>query len=391
MLRNVAVVVVNGFLPFEFGTICEVFGVDRADDGLPSYDFAVVAGEPAPLRAHNNFTIQPSCGLERLEEADLIALPAVGDDRLSIYAGRVPPSRPPRPPELRHPPREFPGDLLAALRRAVDRGARVLSVCSGAFILGEAGLLDGRRCTTHWRHAEELARRYPAAKVDPDVLYVDDDPVITSAGTAAGIDACLYLVRKEQGSRVANGIARRMVVPPHRDGGQAQYVDQPVAPSCDGTLRDLLEWLRAHLEQPLTVRQLAVRANMSERTFARRFVQDTGTTPQRWLTGQRILLAQQLLEESDETVDAIADRTGFGNATALRHHFRAWRGTTPHAYRRIFRGDPPARGARGPRGVWGGGQPPHNRGVSGGRPPESASSPRVSIVPPSQHRVISGL
>ena len=357
MLRNVAVVVVNGFLPFEFGTICEVFGVDRTDDGLPSYDFAVVAGEPAPLRAHIDFTIQPSCGLERLEEADLIALPAVGDDRLSIYAAPNDPKVPndPKTPKIpriqksgfptRRPPgpdapREFAGDLLAALRRAVDRGARVLSVCSGAFILGEAGLLDGRRCTTHWRHAEELARRYPAAKVDPDVLYVDDDPVITSAGTAAGIDACLYLVRKEQGSRVANGIARRMVVPPHRDGGQAQYVDQPIAPSCDGTLRDLLEWLRAHLDQPLTVRQLALRANMSERTFARRFVQDTGTTPQRWLIGQRILLAQQLLEESDETVDAIADRAGFGNATALRHHFRAWRGTTPHAYRRLFRGDP---------------------------------------------------
>jgi transcriptional regulator GlxA family with amidase domain len=322
MLRNVAAVVVNGFLPFEFGTICEVFGVDRADDGLPSYEFAVVAGELPPIRAHNDFTMHPSCGLERLEEADLIALPAVDDARLGP-GGQA-----------------FPGDLLAALRRAVDRGARVLSVCSGAFILGEAGLLDGRRCTTHWRSAAELARRYPEAKVDPDVLYVDDDPVITSAGTAAGIDACLYLVRKEQGSRVANGIARRMVVPPHRDGGQAQYVDQPVAPSCDGTLRDLLEWLRAHLDQPLSVRQLAARANMSERTFARRFVADTGTTPQRWLIGQRILLAQQLLEESDETVDAIADRAGFGNATALRHHFRAWRGTTPNAYRRLFRGDP---------------------------------------------------
>jgi len=355
MLRNVAVVVVNGFLPFEFGTICEVFGVDRADDRLPSYEFAVVAGEPPPVRAHNDFTIHPSCGLERLEEADLIALPAVDDDRLSIYAGQ------PRPAAGPDAPEKFPENLLAALRRAVDRGARVLSVCSGAFILGEAGLLDGRRCTTHWRNAEELARRYPQAKVDPDVLYVDDDPVITSAGTAAGIDACLYLVRKEQGSRIANGIARRMVVPPHRDGGQAQYVDQPVAPSCDGTLRDLLEWLRAHLDQPLTVRQLAARANMSERTFARRFVQDTGTTPQRWLTGQRILLAQQLLEESDETVDAIADRAGFGNATALRHHFRAWRGTTPNAYRRLFRGDPQGGLGGVPRGL----SSPQNRVISG--------------------------
>jgi transcriptional regulator GlxA family with amidase domain len=331
VLRNVAVVLVNGFLPFEFGTICEVFGVDRTDDGLPSYDFAVVAGEPPPLRASLDFTVSPSCGLERLAEADLIALPAVGDIRLGLTAGRLTRPSPGSP--------GVPEDLLEALRQAVRRGAKVLSVCSGAFILGEAGLLDGRRCTTHWRHAAELARRYPDAKVDPDVLYVDDDPVITSAGTAAGIDACLYLVRKEQGSRVANGIARRMVVPPHRDGGQAQYVVQPVAPFCDGSLRDLLEWLRGHLDQTLTVRQLAARANMSERTFARRFVQDTGTTPQRWLIGQRILLAQQLLEESDETVDAIADRAGFGNATALRHHFRAWCGTTPNAYRRLFRGD----------------------------------------------------
>ena len=318
-LSNIAVVVVNDFHPFEFGVVCEVFGIDRVEDGLPAYEFGVVGGEPGPVRSSNDFTIQPRFGLERLAAADLIALPAVSDGRVARHG--------------------YPEPLLQALRDAIDRGARVLSVCSGAFILGEAGLLDGRRCTTHWRYADELARRYPAAKVDPDVLYVDDDPVISSAGTAAGIDACLYLVRKEQGSRVANGIARRMVVPPHRDGGQAQYVTQPVGPACNGVLRDLLEWLRANLAEPVTARQLAARAHMSERTFARRFVQDTGTTPQRWLIGQRILLAQQLLEETDETVDSIAEQAGFGNATAMRHHFRIWRGTTPNAYRHLFRCD----------------------------------------------------
>jgi transcriptional regulator GlxA family with amidase domain len=323
MLKNVAAVILDDFTPFELGVACEVFGVDRRDDGLPSYDFAVVAGEPGPLRSEGGFTLTAPFGLERLESADLVVVAAVTNDRIARR------------------PADFPAPLLAALQAAVARGARVLSVCTGAFVLGAAGLLDDRRCTTHWRHAAELARRFPAAKVDPDVLYVDDDPVITSAGTAAGIDACLYLVRKEQGSRVANGIARRMVVPPHRDGGQAQYLQRPVAPSCGGsTLHDLLEWLQANLDQPLTVRQLAARANMSERTLARRFVQDTGTTPQRWLTGQRILLAQQLLEETDETVDYIADRCGFGNAMALRHHFRIWRQTTPHAYRTMFRGEP---------------------------------------------------
>jgi transcriptional regulator GlxA family with amidase domain len=225
----------------------------------------------------------------------------------------------------------------AKVRRSVARGARVLSVCTGAFVLGAAGLLDGRRCTTHWRNAPELALRYPAADVDPSVLYVDDDPVITSAGTAAGIDACLYLVRKEHGSKVANAIARLMVVPPHRDGGQAQYIDRPLPAAPADSLVKVIRWMEGHLDQQVTVTQLAARAHMSPRSFARRFVQETGTTPQRWLTGQRILLAQQLLEETGETVDEVAGRAGFGNATALRHHFRAWRHTTPHAYRRAFR------------------------------------------------------
>jgi transcriptional regulator GlxA family with amidase domain len=319
MLRNVAVVILDSFTPFELGVLCEVFGVDRRDDGLPSYDFAVVAGEPVPLRAANGFEVSTGFGLDRLRSADLVAVAAVSNRRIAAD------------------PLGYPEPLLEALRQCVRRGARVLSVCNGAFVLGAAGLLDGRRCTTHWRHAAELARRFPDAKVDPAVLYVDEDPVITSAGTAAGIDACLHLVRQEQGSRVANGIARRMVVPPHRDGGQAQYVERPLTePACD-TVAEVMEWMTGHLADPVTVEQLAGRALMSPRTFARRFVQETGTTPQRWLTGQRVLLAQQLLEETDETVDAVAERSGFGNATALRHHFRQWRSTTPVAYRRTFR------------------------------------------------------
>lgn len=317
MLTNVAVVVLDGFGPFELGVLCEVFGTDRTDEGLPGYDFAVVAGEQGPLRSAAGFSLDTPFGLDRLETADLIAVPAPGDDR--CITG------------------DWPQPLLAALRRAAGRGCTVLSVCTGAFILGAAGLLDDRGCTTHWRHAARLARMYPAAKVDPAVLYVDEDAVITSAGTAAGIDACLYLVRKEQGSKVANAIARRMVVPPHRDGGQAQYVERPVAgPACD-TLGDVIEWMQRNLDRVVTVESLASLAAMSPRTFARRFVQETGTTPQRWLTGQRVLLAQQLLEETDETVDVIAERAGFGNAATFRHHFRAWRTTTPHAYRRTFR------------------------------------------------------
>ncbi|MFV0133720.1 GlxA family transcriptional regulator [Streptomyces sp. HMX87] len=317
MLKNVATVLLDGVHPFELGVVCEVFGIDRSEDGLPVYDFAVVSAEGPALGTHvGGLTVSTPYGLDRLEEADLITVPAGND-----YARR-----------------EYPSELLDALRRAVDRGARVLSVCSGVFVLGAAGLLDGRRCAAHWHHASELARQYPRVRVEADVLYVDEDPVITSAGTAAGIDACLHLVRKEQGTEVANKIARRMVVPPHRDGGQAQYIERPLPRSSCDTVGEVLAWMEQNLDQEVTVEQLAERAHMSPRTFARRFQQETGTTPYRWLLRQRVLLAQQLLEATDETMDTIAWRTGFGTAAALRHQFLRTLGTTPHAYRRTFRG-----------------------------------------------------
>ncbi|MFJ4730795.1 GlxA family transcriptional regulator [Streptomyces sp. NPDC088770] len=317
MLKNVVTVLLDGVHPFELGVICEVFGLDRSDEGLPVYDFSVVSAEGPELHTHvPGLTLRIPHGLDRLEEADLITVPAA--DAVAS--------------------RGYPPDLLDALRRAVDRGARVLSVCSGVFVLGAAGLLDGRRCAAHWRHADELARRFPRAMVEPDVLYVDADPVITSAGTASGIDACLHIVRKEQGPEVANRIARRMVVPPHRDGGQAQYVERPLPKSSCDTVGEVLVWMEEHLDQEVTVEQLATRAHMSPRTFARRFQQETGTTPYRWLLRQRVLLAQRLLEGTDETMDTIADRTGFGTASALRHQFVRALDTTPNAYRRAFRG-----------------------------------------------------
>ncbi|MFC9941959.1 GlxA family transcriptional regulator [Streptomyces pratensis] len=316
MLNNVAVLLMDEVHPFELGVLCEVFGLDRSEDGLPVHDFAVVSAEGPVLRTHAGFTLGIPHGPERLEEADLIAVPAGGD-----FIGR-----------------EYPEEVLDALRRAVERGARVLSVCSGAFLLGAAGLLDGRRCTTHWRHSDELARRFPKARVEPDVLYVDEGSVITSAGTAAGIDAALHLVRQAHGPAVANALARRMVVPPHRDGGQAQYVERPLPRTRCDTVGETLAWMERHLDQEMTVEQLAAQTHMSPRTFARRFQQETGTTPYRWLLRQRVLLAQHLLETSDETMDTIAGRAGFGNAAALRHQFVRSLGTTPNAYRRTFRG-----------------------------------------------------
>ncbi len=315
MLRRVAVLALPEVAMFELGVLCEVFGTDRTDDGLPSYDFALCSVDGEPVRTKSGFGLEPTAGLDALLDADLVCVPAYGGD-----SGRT------TPPET-----------LDAVRASFERGARILSVCSGAFLLGEAGLLDGRRCTTHWRYADELASRFPMADVCPDVLYVEDGAVLTSAGTAAGIDLCLHLVRREHGSAVATKLARRMVVPPHRDGGQSQFIEAPV-PRTEGapTLEPLLQWLVENLDRPVTVEDLAERAHMAPRTFARRFRAETGATPHDWVTAQRVLLARQLLEETDLTVDAVAARSGFTDAAMLRHHFNRRVGAAPHSYRRTF-------------------------------------------------------
>ncbi|MFC9842406.1 GlxA family transcriptional regulator [Streptomyces sp. NPDC060223] len=313
MIRDVAVLALEGSHAFELGVFCEVFGIDRSDDALPVYDFALVSvtGDSVPTR--HGFDVRASHGLERLASADLVCVPAYD---LGV----------------RQPDR-----LADELRAVTERGARVLSICTGAFLLGEAGLLDGRRCTTHWRYTEELARRHPSARVESDVLYVDEDPVITGAGTAAGVDACLHLVRKEHGSAVANAIARRMVAPPHREGGQRQYRERPQPREATGPLTSVLAWIEAHLDQNLTVEAMARHAHLSPRTFARRFQEEAGTTPLQWLTGQRVLLAQHHLETTDDPITAIARHAGFGTVDNLRHHFVRRLGITPQGYRRTFR------------------------------------------------------
>ncbi|MCW2544006.1 MAG: AraC family transcriptional regulator, partial [Frankiales bacterium] len=289
----------------------------RTDQGLPGYDFAVVAAEEPPLTSGLGFRLDTDHRLDRVATSDLVCIPA----------WRSIEERPPEP-------------LLEAVRAAVDRGARVLSVCSGAFVLAAAGVLDGRRATTHWRYAARLAERYPLIDVYPDVLYVQDDNVITSAGTSAGIDACLHVVRQEHGTAVANAIARRMVVPPFRDGGQAQYVETPVpVQRRAGTeeLAPLLDWAIAHLHDELSVDDLALRAHMSPRTFARRFREATGMTPAKWVLTQRVGLAQSLLEKG-MGVEEVARKAGFGSPVTLRTAFGRERGTSPRAYARTFAG-----------------------------------------------------
>ncbi|MBA2282762.1 MAG: helix-turn-helix domain-containing protein [Acidimicrobiia bacterium] len=303
---------------FELGVAHEVFGLDRSELVDPWYEFRLVATAGCPIAVTDGgYTIDTPWDLDALADADTIVVPAWKS----------------------HSTNPAPPALLAALRSAHARGARLLSVCSGAFLLAEAGLLDGRRAATHWMYTAELARRYPLIDVDPDVLYVDGgDGIYTSAGTAAGIDLCLHIVRLDHGAEVTNAVARRMVVPAHRDGGQAQFVAAPVPDRPDDdTLAPTLDWAVAHLDLPLTVEDLARRALMSPRTFARRFRMATGTTPLQWLLRQRIGHAQQLLEVTELPVEIVATRCGFGSATALRVHFKRLTGTTPQHYRRTFR------------------------------------------------------
>jgi transcriptional regulator GlxA family with amidase domain len=233
---------------------------------------------------------------------------------------------------------DVPESVMEALRAAHHRGAWVMSICSGAFALARAGLLNGRRCTTHWQYSQELASRYPDVHVNENVLYVQDGNLITSAGTAAGIDACLHLVRVELGANVAAAIARDMVVPPHRDGGQAQFIDRPMPTCGSAPMEELLRWMVQNLEQEHTVGELASRVHMSARTFARRFRSETGATPAAWLNSQRVLRAQELLESTDLNIDEVARESGFGHPVLLRHHFAKVLDTSPQSYRRAFRG-----------------------------------------------------
>jgi len=298
---------------FELGCAAQVFGIERR--GLPPrYTFGVCTEEPGPVATLAGFDMLVTEGLDALDRADTVLLP-----------GWLPAQEPPSPA------------VVQALRRAHSRGTRVVSICSGAFALAHAGLLDGRRATTHWALADELAERFPNIQVDPDVLYVDHGDVATSAGAGAGFDLCMHLVRRDQGARYAAHIARTMVMPPHREGGQLQYAAPPHPSQIDGTLAPLLEWVTERLDERVTIDSMAAHAGVSPRTLTRRFAEQLGTSPGQWLLAQRIAAAQDLLETTDLPLDAVARRVGLSSATNLRRRFLNALGTTPGAYRRAFR------------------------------------------------------
>ncbi len=309
--RDVAVIAYDGLCTFEFGIAVELFGLPRPELA-EWYRFRICAAEPGPLRAIGGFVVGTGGGLETLETAGTIIVPGWRD------VAEVPPD-----------------DLLDSLRRAHANGARLVSICSGVFVLAATGLLAGRRATTHWRYTERLAAAYPAIRIEPDVLYVDEGQILTSAGSAAGLDLGLHLIRRDFGPDVANQVARRLVIPPHRDGGQAQFIDRPV--QHDGAaLAGLFDWIRANLAADLSIARLAGRAHMSERTFLRRFAAATGSTPADWVIAARLARARELLEASTLPVERIATEAGFGTADTLRHHFRKRLRTSPQRYRDRF-------------------------------------------------------
>lgn len=313
-MKTVAVIVQEGFAPFEFGLACEAFGLDRSDDGIPNFDFRIVTPEPGAIRSNIGFSINVDDDLAFAEEADLVVVTPIPRRAWGRVDSRV----------------------TDVVRRAAERDAWVLSVCSGSFVVAASGVLDGRRATTHWKYADTMKQMYPSIDVDPDVLYVQSGRVITSAGTAAGLDACLHLLRQELGAELTNKIARRMVVPPQRDGGQAQFIDKPLPDVQSLSLAPVTDWMLENIRLELTVDQLAAKAHMSPRTFARRFKADFGATPAAWLARQRIIHAQRLLEKTDLGLDRIAYESGFGSAAVLRQNFSRVLGITPTAYRARF-------------------------------------------------------
>ncbi len=316
--HRVAVLLFDRPAMFEMSVAIEVWGNDRTEQGVPYSEVRLCSDDGPTLRVDTGFDLELRHGLEALEWADTIIIPG---DRKPLGDS------------------EIPAPVFEALRAAHARGARIVSFCSGAFVLAGTGLLDGRIATTHWFYAHIFRERYPEIDLRPDVLYTTDDRLYTSAGTAAAIDLCLHIVRDDWGAEVANTIARRMVVPPHRDGGQAQYVEQPVPRSEDveADLRAVLQWVEGNLARQLTVDELARRAAMTPRTFARRFKAATGTTPLQWILHQRVVAAQGMLETSSATIDEIAATCGFGSAAALRQHFTRVVGSTPSSYRAAFR------------------------------------------------------
>lgn len=319
MAHVVAVAVTDRAPIFELAVPCEVFGVQRTDLVDPWYEFRLCAAEPGLVRTGAGLVLQTPYGIKDLANADTIIVAAIESARCLT---------PPEP-------------LLEALRQGYERGARIASICGGVYALAAAGLLDGLTATTHWMNAQDFAEHFPAVTLDPTVLYIDHGQILTSAGTGAAIDLCLHMVEGDHGAAVANTVARRMVVPPHRDGGQAQYAPavRSRAPQhhIGDQLGPVLDWARAHLDRPLSVADLARQSRLGQRTFLRRFAEATGTSPLRWLTTERVRQAQQLLELTDDPVEHIARRTGFGTATNLRQHFRRATTISPQNYRRIFR------------------------------------------------------